>query len=236
MTETRSLNVLIAGGGLAGLALAQALLKSGHEVQVFERDADLNRKQGYYLHFNGIGGNALQRCLPDDLYELYLDTSRESYDRAESIVLTPGLTEITSQPHMGPPNSGPRNHTGVHRRTLRQILRGRLGDRLHVGHGRDVIRAGRRGRHRSPERREHRPRRRTRRCRRHPLAVRSQLLPDVPVIPTGIQGIGVFGRTPITAELDASPAGHPQPGRAHGRGPQRVAVAHRQFSSPPGCG
>jgi 2-polyprenyl-6-methoxyphenol hydroxylase-like FAD-dependent oxidoreductase len=203
MTETRSLDVLIAGGGLAGLALAQALLKSGHQVQVFERDADLNRKQGYYLHFNGIGGNALQRCLPEDLYELYLDTSRESYDRAESIVLTPGLTEITSQPHMGPPNTGPRNHTGVHRRTLRQILCGRLGDRLRVGTavtsfeqddegvtvhlsdgstargdvlvGADGIRS----------------------------AVRSQLLPEVPVIPTGIQGIGVFGRTPITPELDA---------------------------------
>jgi 2-polyprenyl-6-methoxyphenol hydroxylase-like FAD-dependent oxidoreductase len=33
-------------------------------------------------------------------------------------------------------------------------------------------------------------------------AVRTQLLPEVPVIPTGIEGIGVFGRTPITPELD----------------------------------
>ena len=37
-----------------------------------------------------IGGNALRRCLPDDLYELYLDTSRASYTRHESIVLDPG--------------------------------------------------------------------------------------------------------------------------------------------------
>ncbi|BEP13360.1 FAD-dependent monooxygenase [Acidothermaceae bacterium B102] len=202
MSDTRSLHVLIAGGGLAGLALAQGLLKAGHTVEVFERDADLNRKQGYYLHFNAIGGEALRRVLPDDLFELYLDSSRESYDRAESIVLDPGFNEITSNPHMGPPNPGPRNHTGVHRRTLRQVLAGRLGDRLHAGSpvvsyvedadgvtatladgstvrgdvlvGADGIRS----------------------------AVRTQLLPEVPVIPTGIRGIGVYGRTPLTPELD----------------------------------
>ena len=124
MSETRSLHVLIAGGGLAGLALAQGLLKSGHTVEVFERDADLNRKQGYYLHFNAIGGEALRRVLPDDLFELYLETSRESYDRPESIVLDAQLNELSSRPHMGPPNTGPRAHTGVHRRTLRQVLAG----------------------------------------------------------------------------------------------------------------
>ena len=32
-------------------------------------------------------------------------------------------------------------------------------------------------------------------------AVRAQRLPEVPVIPTGIQGIGVYGRTPLTPEL-----------------------------------
>jgi len=199
----RPLHVLIAGGGLAGLATAQGLLKSGHTVEVFERDADLDRKQGYYLHFNAIGGEALRRVLPDDLYELYLQTSRESYDRAESIVLDAQLRELTSRPHLGPPNQGPRAHTGVHRRTLRQVLSARLGDRLHTGSpvasfqqdddgvsvtladgrtargdvlvGADGIRS----------------------------AVRTQLLPDVPVIPTGIKGIGVYGRTPLTAELDA---------------------------------
>ncbi len=87
VTRAASLHVLVAGGGLAGLATAQGLLKAGHTVEVFERDADLDRKQGYYLHFNAIGGEALRRVLPDDLFELYLDTSRESFDRMESIVL-----------------------------------------------------------------------------------------------------------------------------------------------------
>jgi 2-polyprenyl-6-methoxyphenol hydroxylase-like FAD-dependent oxidoreductase len=202
MTTSHPLHVLVAGGGLSGLATAQGLLKSGHTVEVFERDADLDRKQGYYLHFNAIGGEALRRVLPDDLFELYLETSRASYDRPESIVLNDQLDELSSRPHMGPPNPGPRAHTGVHRRTLRQVLAGRLGDRLHAGSpvvsyvadadgvtvtladgstargdvlvGADGIRS----------------------------AVRTQLMPQVPVIPTGIRGIGVFGRTPITPELD----------------------------------
>lgn len=203
MTDPRPLHVLIAGGGLAGLATAQGLLKSGHTVEVFERDADLDRKQGYYLHFNAIGGEALRRCLPDDLFALYQQTSRQSYDRPESIVLDNQLNELSSQPHMGPPNDGPVPHTGVHRRTLRQILSGRLGDSMRTGApvvsyaqdsdgvtvtladgsvargdvliGADGIRS----------------------------AVRRQLLPEVPVIPTGIRGIGVYGRTLLTPELDA---------------------------------
>jgi len=202
MSEATSLHVLIAGAGLSGLALAQGLLKAGHTVQVFERDADLNRKQGYYLHFNALGGEALRRVLPADLFELYLETSRQSYDRAESIVLDSDLAELSSRPHMGPPNPGPRAHTGVHRRTLRQVLSGRLGTRLRTGAavvsytadadsvtvtladgstargdilvGADGIRS----------------------------AVRTQLMPQVPVIATGIRGIGVYGRTPLTADLD----------------------------------
>jgi len=201
-SNERPLHVLVAGGGLAGLAVAQGMLKSGNTVEVFERDADLDRKQGYYLHFNAIGGEALRRVLPDDLFELYLETSRRSYDRPESIVLDDQLNELSSRPHMGPPNPGPRAHTGVHRRTLRQVLAGRLGDRLRTGApvvsfeqdadgvtvtladgstargdvlvGADGIRS----------------------------AVRTQLMPQVPVIPTGIKGIGVFGRTLITPELD----------------------------------
>jgi len=203
MTTSRPLHVLIAGGGLAGLATAQGLLKSGHTVEVFERDADLNRKQGYYLHINNLGGEALRRCLPEDLFELYLDSSRESYDRIESIVLSSQLEELSSRPSMFQPPAGPRRHTGVHRRTLRQVLSARLGDDLHIGSpvvsmaqdadgvtvtladgstargdvlvGADGIRS----------------------------AVRTQLMPEVPVIPTGIKGIGVYGRTPITPELDA---------------------------------
>src|SRR5207302_134480 len=122
------MHVLIAGGGLSGLCLAQGLLREGHTCQVFERDADLSRKAGYLLHVNADGGEALRRCLPEDLFELYLETSRRTPKRRQSIVLDSELNELTAQPHLGPPNEGPRPHTAVHRRTLRQILLARLGD------------------------------------------------------------------------------------------------------------
>jgi 2-polyprenyl-6-methoxyphenol hydroxylase-like FAD-dependent oxidoreductase len=133
VTSTERLHVLIAGGGLSGLALAQGLIKDGHTCEVFERDADDSRKIGYYLHVNADGGEALRRCLPEDLFELYAQTSRRTYDRRESIVLDDQLNELSSQPHLGPPNEGDRPHTGVHRRTLRSILRARLGGSFHPG-------------------------------------------------------------------------------------------------------
>ena len=130
------------------------------------------------LHMNAYGGDGLRACLPEDLYELYLETSRRTPDRRQSIVLDNRLGELSVQPHLGPPNEGPRPHTGVHRRTLRQILLARLGDSLHlskpaVGYEEtDSARAAAtRGRHQ-----------RRRRCagrrRRHPLSVRGQRLPE----------------------------------------------------------
>jgi 2-polyprenyl-6-methoxyphenol hydroxylase-like FAD-dependent oxidoreductase len=201
VTDTRPLHVLIAGGGLSGLALAQGLVKNGHTVRVFERDRDLNRKQGYYLHMNAFGGEALRAVLPEDLFELYMRVSRKTYTRQESIVLDNQFRELSSQPHLGPPNGGERPHTGIHRRTLKQILSARLGDSFRAGTavtgytedaggvtvtlsdggtargdllvGADGIRS----------------------------VVRATRLPDVPIIPTGIRGIGVYGRTPLTPDL-----------------------------------
>ena len=198
-----SCTCLSPGGGLSGLALAQGLIKDGHTCEVFERDADDTRKIGYYLHMNADGGEALRRCLPADLFELYAQTSRRTYDRRESVVLDDQLNELSSQPHLGPPNEGERPHTGVHRRTLRAILRARLGDSFHPGKavtgyqetpdkvtvtladgttaegdvlvGADGIRS----------------------------AVRRQKLPGTTVIDTGVRGLGVFGRTPLTPELAA---------------------------------
>lgn len=195
-------DVVIAGGGLSGLALAHALIKDGASVEVVERDPDFNRKQGYYLNINVQGGEALRRCLPEDLFELYAETSRRTPERLGSIVVTSQLVELSSQKGFGPPDTDPRPHTGVHRRTLRQILAARLDGVLTLGTsvvgfdqdddgvtvhlsdgstrrtsllvGADGIRS----------------------------AVRTQLMPEVPVVPTGIRGIGVYGRTPLTPELD----------------------------------
>src|SRR3984885_463 len=157
---------------------------------------------------NADGGEALRRCLPADLFELYAQTSRRTYDRHESVVLDDQLNELSSQPHLGPPNEGERPHTGVHRRTLRSILRARLGESFHPGRavtgyaetpdgvsvtladgatargdvlvGADGIRS----------------------------AVRGQRLPGTTVIDAGVRGLGVFGRTPLTPELAAQLPAH----------------------------
>src|SRR4051794_30489299 len=193
------MHVLIAGGGLSGLCLAHGLRRAGHTADVFERDPDHARRTGYMLHMNAFGGEGLRTCLPDDLFELYLETSRATPERRQSIVLDSRLNELSSQPHLGPPNEGPRPHTGVHRRTLRQILLARLdvqlgrpavsyeelGDRvrLHLADGgtaegdvlvgADGIRS----------------------------AIRAQRLPEVRVIEASVDGIGVFGRSPVTPDI-----------------------------------
>jgi 2-polyprenyl-6-methoxyphenol hydroxylase-like FAD-dependent oxidoreductase len=200
MTDS-SLHVLIAGGGLGGLALAQGLLADGHRVDVFERDEDGHRRQGYYLTINGDGGEALRRLLPDDLFELYLDTSRRPYPTQASIVRDRELNLLGARPSMGPPNLGDRRHTGVDRRTLRSILGARIQDyvhwgvsaesysedtdgvTLHLADGRSVrgdllvIGNGIRS------------------------ALRDQKLPDTRVISTVIKGIDLYARAPFTPEL-----------------------------------
>jgi 2-polyprenyl-6-methoxyphenol hydroxylase-like FAD-dependent oxidoreductase len=201
MPVSRKLHVLIAGGGLGGLCLAQGLLKAGHSVGVYERDADLDRKVGYRLHMNGAGGNALQACLPDDLYELYLETSRKNPPRGLSVVVDDQLNELSSMPHMGPPNEGERPHTAVHRKVLRQILLARLGDsvhfgnaavgyseqpggvRLHLADGASVqgdVLVGADG-IRSP--------------------IRAQRLPNVEVVEAGIEGLGLYARSALPPEV-----------------------------------
>ena len=202
----RPLHVLIAGGGLSGLALAQGLLKSGHTVEVFERDADLNRKQGYYLHFNAHRrqGAAPRACRTTS-------SSSTSRPRASPTTApsrscsTTSSTSSPRSPHMGPPNAGPAQ---PHRRAPPDAAP----DPVRPPRRPPARRATRSSRYERGRRRRHRhasptaaPRAAT--CSSAPTASarRSarQLLPEVPVIPTGIQGIGVYGRTPITPELDA---------------------------------
>lgn len=112
------MQVLIAGGGVGGLCLAQGLRRAGVEVTVLERDPAIAvREQGYRIHIDANGGAALARCLPADLYELYLATSNKR-----------GPAVIRVLDHNGrrlaeyPQEIGDNPHTAVNRLTLRQIL------------------------------------------------------------------------------------------------------------------
>jgi salicylate hydroxylase len=200
------MHVLIAGGGLSGLCLAQGLRAAGVSCAVYERDPDLRRRTGYRITINGDGGQALQRCLAPDLYEVYLRCSRKTPRRAVSVVIDPQCQERTTAPHLGPPNEGERPHTAIDRLTLRQILGARLGDVIHcraalAGWERDgekvvvtlsdgstaegdvLVGADGVG-----------------------SVVREGLLPQAEVVDTGVRGLGLFARTPLTPEIhDALP-------------------------------
>ena len=204
MAPDGQLHVLIAGGGLSGLCLAQGLKRRGISCAVYERDPDMHRKAGYRITINGDGGNALQACLPDDLYELYLQVSRNTPPRRMAVVIDSQCNELSTAPHFGAPNEGERPHTAIHRRTLRQILAARLDDVIMrdttaTGFERDGDRVrlllddgtsaegdllvGADGVH---------------------SAIRAQLMPEVQVIDTGVRGLGLFARTPLTPEIHDS--------------------------------
>src|SRR5215472_3859407 len=73
-----SLKVIVIGGGIAGLCLAQGLKKAGIDVSVYEkgpRQADPHWLQGYQIHVNPNGAHALQECLPPALWAKLLDNA-----------------------------------------------------------------------------------------------------------------------------------------------------------------
>src|SRR3954454_11543824 len=127
-----SFHVLIAGGGIGGLCLAHALRQAGISCAVYEAGPGIGRA-GYRLHMNALGGAALQECLPANLFELYLQTSRRTPRREMYVRLDRYGRELGARPHIGPPNDPVRPHTAVNRRTLRQILSVGLEDVLEFG-------------------------------------------------------------------------------------------------------
>lgn len=70
-----SSRVLIIGGGIGGLALAQGLKKHGVPFHVFEQDPTPDfRAQGYRLKLNSDGSKALNDVLSDSLWTQFQDT------------------------------------------------------------------------------------------------------------------------------------------------------------------
>ncbi len=74
-----SYRVVIIGGGIGGLCLAQGLKKVGVEVSVFERDrSPTARTQGYRIHISPRGAQALRECLPAALWQAFADSCGRS--------------------------------------------------------------------------------------------------------------------------------------------------------------
>src|SRR5690606_20789936 len=128
------LRVLIAGGGIGGLCLAQGLRKAGVDVTVFERAPSAAAfREGYRLHVSPEGSRALHSCLPDELFTVLQETSGRP-PRSMSF-LTERLAELLSVEVL-PAGAEPdpvAAHRSVNRYTLRQILLTGLDDIVHYG-------------------------------------------------------------------------------------------------------
>src|SRR3954451_11512979 len=70
-----SLHIIIIGGGIGGLCLAQALKAAGVSVAVYERNAASVWPEGYRVHINPAGSRALYECLPAALWEAFVATA-----------------------------------------------------------------------------------------------------------------------------------------------------------------
>jgi 2-polyprenyl-6-methoxyphenol hydroxylase-like FAD-dependent oxidoreductase len=133
MTTTAPSHVLIIGGGLGGLCLAQGLHRAGISVAVYERDRTrTDRLQGYRVHINPAGSRALHDCLPPDLYDTFVATCGEAADGFT--FYTEQLRELLSigdvNGHAAPPDPVD-SHKSVSRITLRQILLTGLDELVH---------------------------------------------------------------------------------------------------------
>ncbi|EFX02930.1 2-polyprenyl-6-methoxyphenol hydroxylase-like oxidoreductase [Grosmannia clavigera kw1407] len=93
--------VLIAGGGLASLLLAQSLRLSGIPFKIFERDASfVFRAQGYRLRLSTEGLDAIESVLDPPAYQRFWDKCGKTGGSVFS-VLDAVTGEPGPQPEMG---------------------------------------------------------------------------------------------------------------------------------------
>jgi 2-polyprenyl-6-methoxyphenol hydroxylase-like FAD-dependent oxidoreductase len=131
--EAAPLHVLIIGGGIGGLCLAQGLKRAGVSVAVYERDRTLtDRLQGYRVHINPAGSSALHACLPPDLFGAFDRTcgrptrAMHFLDERMRVLLTIDGDMVEQQDQVA-------KHRSVSRITLRQVLLAGLDDVVHLG-------------------------------------------------------------------------------------------------------
>jgi 2-polyprenyl-6-methoxyphenol hydroxylase-like FAD-dependent oxidoreductase len=142
------IKVIVAGGGIGGLALAQGLRRQGVDVGVYERDAHRDdRVDRYRLAINPAGSRSLRACLPDRQWQAFLDTAGRPgggfgflrTDLRELVVVEDAIM------HPGDPDPAEQAYP-VDRHTLRGILLDGLDADIHYGKTFDRYEVGADGR------------------------------------------------------------------------------------------
>lgn len=126
--------IIIIGGGIGGLALAQGLRQAGlAEVVVYERDrSPRGRMQGYRLRISPEGEQAVRECLPRRAQELLAATSNL---RGEDglVAYDERLNQMWAPEFSDPRGDDPDKVDAVDRVTLRRVLLAGLDDVVHWG-------------------------------------------------------------------------------------------------------
>lgn len=120
------LHVLVIGGGIGGLCLAQGLKGAGVSVAVYERNRARNDwLQGYRIHIDPHGSRALHECLPRERWDAFIATAGKP--TAGFGFLTEQLRELLFLGRdliAGDENDPVVSHHSISRITLRQVLLG----------------------------------------------------------------------------------------------------------------
>ena len=129
------LHVLVIGGGIGGLCLAQGLKGAGVSVAVYERNRARNDwLQGYRIHIDPHGSRALHECLPRERWDAFIATAGKP--TAGFGFLTERLRELLFLGRdliAGDENDPVASHHSISRITLRQVLLGGMDDLIHTG-------------------------------------------------------------------------------------------------------
>ncbi|HKN08603.1 MAG TPA: FAD-dependent monooxygenase [Pseudomonadota bacterium] len=125
-------HVLIIGGGIGGLTLAQGLKREGISAAVYERERALtDRLQGYRVHISPTGGLALHECLPRHLFEVFDRTCGAPNTAVRFFTEQMRLLLAFDRDLVA--NTDPvARHRSASRITLRQVLLAEL-DNVHFG-------------------------------------------------------------------------------------------------------
>jgi 2-polyprenyl-6-methoxyphenol hydroxylase-like FAD-dependent oxidoreductase len=123
--------VLIIGGGIGGLCLAQGLNRNGVRAEVFEANSDAGPStESYSIDINAFGNHALRACLPEPLWDAYVAIAGQQL-RGISFV-TEQLAPLLSVdwPPVGREED---SDWRVSRNKLRQVLLTGLDGTVHFG-------------------------------------------------------------------------------------------------------